>query len=75
MIIFSWPTIEKSFVKIFQGLREYHIGQKLVQDDQVYQSHQISTDLDAYSWKTTPLKKVEDDVTETPPKKKRTYAD
>ena len=32
----------------FQGLREYHIGQKLSQDDQVYQSHQLSTDLNAY---------------------------
>ena len=32
----------------FQGLREYHIGQKLVQDDQVYQSHHFSTDLDTY---------------------------
>ena len=34
--------------EFFSGLREYNIGQKLVQDDQVYQSHQLSTDLDAY---------------------------
>ena len=39
--------ISREFMKILQGLQAYHIGQKLIQDDQVYQTHQLLTDLDA----------------------------
>ena len=45
------------FVKFFQSLRGYHIGQKLVQTDQSYQSHQLPIDLDTCRRKTIPLTK------------------
>ena len=69
LIIFSWPTIEKSPEKFFHGLREYHIGQKLFRTIRFINrtnSRPIGarTSEERYHWK-----RVEDGVTVSPPKK------
>ena len=59
--------------KFFQPLREYQSNQKLVQTDQGYQSHQLSTDLDPCRRRKIPLKNGESRLLQSPPpKKKRT---
>ena len=56
--------------KCFQRLRGYHIGQKLVQTNQDYQSHQLPTDLDKCTQKSMPLKKGGLRFLESPLKKR-----
>ena len=46
----------------------------LVQDDQVYQSHQLSTDLDTYRWKPDTIEKRWRTVSQFPPLKKLTIS-
>ena len=70
--MFRQITLKSHFLAILlcQALREYQFNQKVVQTDQGYQSHQLSTDLDPSRRQEIPLKNGGSRLLQSPLEKK-----